>query len=297
MADVRALLKAKRQEARITHPLASYSAAGQLRCAACGTAVKHASAWEGHVGSKAHRTNAARLRQEQARAAQREQEEREREERESLKRKAMDVDDDDVDGDVGGEDAESAPAVESKKRRIESEEPVALTANTKARNALPADFFSDPSMAPPPREDEDEDEGEDVGEGAQETSAAAPAAGPDALDDEWARFQQAVVNAPDYQETYERATVAAEPVLAAEVPAGFPAGEDGAQEEPTAEALDEEGLRRRREQDERELIMDRLLEEEQAQEEADARVSALKVKLEALRRRREAAKAAKKGGK
>ena len=80
MADVRALLKAKRQEARITHPLASYSAAGQLRCAACGTAVKHASAWEGHVGSKAHRTNAARLRQEQARAAQREQEEREREE-------------------------------------------------------------------------------------------------------------------------------------------------------------------------------------------------------------------------
>ena len=76
MSDVRALLKAKRQEARITHPLASYTSAGQLRCIACGTAVKHASAWEGHVGSKAHRTNAARLRQEQARAAQREQEER-----------------------------------------------------------------------------------------------------------------------------------------------------------------------------------------------------------------------------
>ena len=84
MSDVRALLKAKRQEARITHPLASYTSAGQLRCIACGTAVKHASAWEGHIGSKAHRTNAARLREERAREEERE--------RESLKRKAMEVD-------------------------------------------------------------------------------------------------------------------------------------------------------------------------------------------------------------
>ena len=57
--------------------------------------------------------------------------------------------------------------------------------------------------------------------------------------------------------------------------------------------LDEEAKRRRKEQEERELIMDRLLEEEQAQEEADARVSVLKSKLEALKRNREAARAAK----
>ena len=43
------------------------------------------------------------------------------------------------------------------------------------------------------------------------------------------------------------------------------------------------------------MIMDRLIEEEQAQEEADARVSVLKNKLEALKKKREAAKAAKKG--
>ena len=60
--------------------------------------------------------------------------------------------------------------------------------------------------------------------------------------------------------------------------------------------MGEEARRRRKEQDERELIMDRLLEEEQAQEEADARVSVLKNKLDALRKKREAAKAAKKGG-
>ena len=59
MADVRALLKAKRQEARITHPYAAYSSSGQLRCAVCGTAVKQASMWAGHLGSKAHRVNVA----------------------------------------------------------------------------------------------------------------------------------------------------------------------------------------------------------------------------------------------
>ena len=52
-----------------------------------------------------------------------------------------------------------------------------------------------------------------------------------------------------------------------------------------------------KEQEGRELIMDRLMEEEQAQEEADARVTALKTKLEALKARREAARAAKKGAK
>ena len=68
--DVRALLKAKREEVRITHPLAAYGAGGQLRCSACGTPVKPASAWEGHVGSKAHRLAVARMREAEARAAE-----------------------------------------------------------------------------------------------------------------------------------------------------------------------------------------------------------------------------------
>ncbi|RPD60972.1 hypothetical protein L226DRAFT_53475 [Lentinus tigrinus ALCF2SS1-7] len=296
MADVRALLKAKRQEVRITHPLATYTSSGQLRCVACGTAVKHASAWEGHIGSKSHRTNAARLREERAREAQ-----RAAEEQESLKRKAMEVDEDEEDVD------EDTPMVDAKRRRTESEEPhpipsapAAPAASSKAkRGALPADFFSDPSMAPPPAEDdEDEDDANGAGQGAGAPTAPAQADGKqDVLDLEWQRFQQSVLNAPDYQETYERATVAAEPVLAAEVPQGFPSasGAEGVVdgEGERHEELDEEAKRRRKEQDERELIMDRLMEEEQAQEEADARVSVLKNKLEALKRNREAARAAK----
>ncbi|KAM5544587.1 hypothetical protein V8D89_001485 [Ganoderma adspersum] len=292
MSDARALLRAKRQEVRVNHPLAIYTSSGQLRCMACDANVKHASAWEGHIGSKAHRTNAARLREERARAAQREEEERE-----SLKRKAMEVDeseDDEEDEDV------HMSGSDTKKRRIESEEapaptPAVAQAGKAQRAALPVDFFSDPSMAPPPAEDEDEEDDEQ-GEGRQRaTEVDGPSGG---LDLEWQQFQQAVINAPDYQETYDRATVMAEPVLAAEVPQGFPsAAPDGnAAEEPEkGEELNEEAKRRKKEQEERELIMDRLMEEEQAQEEADARVSVMKTKLEALKKKREAARAAKKG--
>ncbi|KAJ3009632.1 hypothetical protein NUW54_g2722 [Trametes sanguinea] len=114
MADARALLRAKRQEARIEHPLASYNAAGQLRCIACGIAIKQATAWEGHIGSKTHRTNAARLREERAREEQRLAEERERE---SLKRKAMDVD---GAGDEEGEGEDEDGQGEAKRPRVES---------------------------------------------------------------------------------------------------------------------------------------------------------------------------------
>ncbi|KAI9066101.1 hypothetical protein FKP32DRAFT_1610274 [Trametes sanguinea] len=276
MADARALLRAKRQEARIEHPLASYNAAGQLRCIACGIPIKQATAWEGHIGSKTHRTNAARLREERAREEQRLAEERERE---SLKRKAMDVD---RAGDEEGEGEDEDGQGEAKRPRVESghagddgEPRPASTAQ--ARSALPADFFSDPSQAPPPAE-EDENEG-----GEEEGGPAAAAAAPDVLDLEWQQFQATVVNAPDIRETYEHATIVAEPVLAPEE------GEE--------EVLDEEALRRKKETEERELIMDRLLEEEQAQEEADARVAQLKSKLEALKKKREAARAAKKGAK
>lgn len=291
MADARALLRAKRQEARIEHPLASYNAAGQLRCIACGIPIKQATAWEGHIGSKTHRTNAARLREERAREEQRLAEERERE---SLKRKAMDVDGaEDEDGEGGDEDEEGQgepkrPRVESSHAGDDGEPRPASTAH--ARSTLPADFFSDPTQAPPPAEEDEE--GEEGGPDANANAAA-----PDVLDLEWQQFQATVVNAPDIREAYEHATIVAEPVLAPEVPQGFPGAEPAAQEEKEEEVLDEEGLRRKKEMEERELIMDRLLEEEQAQEEADARVAQLKSKLEALKKKREAARAAKKGAK
>jgi len=145
-------------------------------------------------------------------------------------------------------------------------------------------------MAPirPPADDDEDEYVED----RPRTSAATPNTAPDTLDLEWEKFQQSVLNPPDAHETYQRATLIAEPVLADEVPEGFPPRQETtAVAEP--EVVDEEGLRRKKEQEERELIMDRLLDEEQAQEEADAKVSLLKSKMDALKKRREAAKAAK----
>ncbi|KAH8094581.1 hypothetical protein BXZ70DRAFT_366365 [Cristinia sonorae] len=276
MADVRALLKAKRQEARVNHPLAAYSSTGQLRCIACGTVVKQAASWTGHVGSKSHRINAAKFREaEQARAEQ---------ERLQAKRKAeaMEVEDDDDD------DVDMTP--ETKKQRLEEpDDDESIPQNPHPTRGFPNDFFSDPSKAPPPPSDDEED-------GDPVAAQSAPQQ-PSIIDEEWEKFQREVLKPPvdeDRRDVFERATVIAEPVLADELPEGFPtslAQDQGAAAVPQAE-LSEEEIRRRREQDDRELIMDRLMDEERAQEEADAKVSMLKSRLDALKRKREAAKAA-----
>ncbi|KAI0762031.1 hypothetical protein BC629DRAFT_1294406 [Irpex lacteus] len=287
MSDARALLKAKRQEARVNHPLAAYSSSGQLRCVACGTNVKNASSWQGHVGSKAHRVNATRLREAQQKQVE------EQRLQESGKRKA------DSGEDEGDEEAEAAV----KRRKLTtatndqavSPEPSIPAAS----NGFPANFFSDPSKAPPAPGSDDEDEEDSAATAVQPPtgpSATAVVAQPNSIDEEWMKFQQTVLNAPDEPDTYERATVFAEPVLAAEVPEGFPPRE-GTDDQPelTEAPLTEQEIRRRKEQDERELIMDRLVEEERAQEEADAKVSMLKQRLENLRKHREAAKQARQG--
>ncbi|KAJ7637581.1 hypothetical protein DFH06DRAFT_1218551 [Mycena polygramma] len=258
MADVRALLKAKRQEARISHPLASYANKGQLRCVACGP-VKHASAWEGHLGSKLHRTTVARLKEEERlREVERLRQEEEEQARVSNgKRKA--------------EEQDSDSDTEAKRRRVDDD----------ASGAFPADFFSDPSRAPLPPPSDDEDD--------------PPPAQSTALDAEWERFQRDVVNAPDAQDTardaYDNATIMAEPEIVVDTFEGFPTQQSETAAEPNK--LDEEHARRQKEQDERELIMDRLLDEERAQEEADMKVTMMKNRLEALMRKRSAARAAK----
>ncbi|KAF9067211.1 hypothetical protein BDP27DRAFT_1365054 [Rhodocollybia butyracea] len=269
MADVRALLKAKRQEARITHPHASYSQSGQLKCTACSITIKHASAWEGHLGSKAHRTTVARLKEQQrAKEEQRLREEREEQERISRgKRKAEEEEEDIV--------MQAQEDTATKRPRLDA--------------GFPADFFSDSSRALPLLDNVSDDENE----GQPETSVPnAESTTTTPLDLEWERFQREVVNAPDFRETYEGATVFAEPVLASQVPEGFPALE-AASEPQEASKLDEDEARRQKETDERELIMDRKIEEERAQEEADMKVVAMKTKLELLRKKREAAKTAK----
>lgn len=269
MADVRALLKAKRQEARITHPLASYNQAGQLRCVACGTLVKHASAWEGHLGSKIHRTNVARLKEEKAREEQVLKEKQQQEEVARGKRKAEEQ---------SLDSSEESDETDSKRRKVDVAKPKAKS------SGFPADFFSDPSRAPlPPESDEEEDAEDDA------PNPPPPAAPPSVIDLEYEKFQRELLNGPDFQETYERATVMAEPELVPESMEGLPVqeGENG-QGSDLAQKQNEEASRRQKEQDERELIMDRLLEEERAQEEADMKVTMMKTRLEALKKKREA---------
>ena len=275
MADVRALLKAKRQEARVTHPYATYNASGALRCKACGTAVKFASAWEGHLGSKAHRVAVANLKAKEEAAAASAQ----------SKRSAEDDDEDDEQMEV---EVNMQPKAK-RQRTEEREEPT--------RTVFPTDFFSDPSRALPPRDDDEDDDDDNMGEGE-----VAPPPPKSQFDLEWAAFErdmQSVQKKPalDPQETYARATVAAEPELVPaleglpghQVPAG--GGGEGAPGSELEQKISEEEERKRKMQEEHELIMDRLLEEERAQEEADSRVAALKSRVEMLKKKRELAKA------
>ncbi|KIM84409.1 hypothetical protein PILCRDRAFT_818775 [Piloderma croceum F 1598] len=266
MSDVRALLKAKRQEARVNHPLASYSdKTGLLKCSVCHSVIKHASAWDGHIGSKNHRTNVARLKEEERL--------REQEEKARGKRKAEE------------EGSWSPDSEGSKRRRVDHDDDNGSPAPAQSDGMFPGDFFSDPSRAPlPPASDESEDDVEVTAPVKQPASE---------LDLEWEKFQQTVLNPPDEREKYERATVFAEAELASEIPEGFPQlqPDDAKVEAPSK--MDEEHARKQKEQDERELIMDRLLDEEVAQEEADMKVAVMKGRLEALKKKRQAAKALK----
>ncbi|KAF9650257.1 hypothetical protein BDM02DRAFT_3066089, partial [Thelephora ganbajun] len=168
MSDVRALLKAKRQEARIQHPYASYTSTGQLQCTVCEKVIKQASAWAGHVGSKAHRENVAKQRISQVA-------DQEEETRSVGKRKVGE--DDSSDG------QEVYPTSESKKRRITPEDPSGPT--PQRPSAFPFDFFSDPSRAPI-RSVGDDSSDEDENNLTPMPSAATN----NPIDLEWQRFKQ-----------------------------------------------------------------------------------------------------------
>jgi zinc finger protein 830 len=266
MADVRALLKAKRQEARITHPLASYNQNGQLRCLACGTLVKHTSAWQGHLGSKIHRTNVARLKdEERARETQRLREEEEHQEQVARGKRKAEPQDSESESDEG----------DTKRRKV---------GEAKSHSAdFPNDFFSDSSRAPLPPQSDDSGDEDDTAK-----PPATPAGPQTAIDLEYERFQREMLNGPDHHETYERATVFAEAELADETHEGMPAQDGNDVQTDLTQKISEEAARQQKEQDERELIMDRLLDEEREQEEADMKVSVMKTRMEALRKRREA---------
>ena len=275
MSDVRALLKAKRQEARIQHPYASYTSTGQLRCTVCETVIKQASAWAGHLGSKAHRENVAKQRISQT-ADQQEETAR------SIGKRKVGEDD-------SSDDQETHPTSESKKPKVMSEDPSRPT----PEHTFPSNFFSDPSRALIRSVDDDSS-----GEDEDHSIPIPPIATDNSIDLEWQRFQREVLapaptSADQRHETFKRATVFAEPDLLPENVLGLPSREPLDFDAVVAEVpKNEEELRKRKEEDEKELIMDRLLEEERAQEEADAKVVLLKGRLDALKKRRNEAKAA-----
>lgn len=299
MSDARSLLKARRQEARISHPYATYTPSDQLKCSICGLIIKHASAWEGHLGSKAHRTAVA-----QARA-------RQQQHQEELERATANASlNDDIEGGRG--------AAHSGKRKASISNEDGETKKLRrtppsTSSGFPADFFSDPTRSLPSNDDDEEDEGDAMA--VDPTSSSITASGSkapppiaatqseSAVDDEYERFQRELVQIQtasasiDKAEAFARATVASEEQLFTDKEMQISGGLGGAIQEEEGPTIPEEETteqkRARKEQEERELIMDRLLEEERLQEDADLRVATMKARMEGLKKRREARKAAK----
>jgi len=117
------------------------------------------------------------------------------------------------------------------------------------------------------------------------------------LDLEWEQFERDVLAGPATEDQrhdiYDRATLIAEPQLVEDtLPEGFPPSAVRGTVNGAAEpALEQEEEHRWKQREEKELIMDRILEEERAQEDADERVAALKARLAAVKAKRLAAKA------
>ncbi|KAL1738951.1 hypothetical protein HDZ31DRAFT_50177 [Schizophyllum fasciatum] len=283
MADVRALLKQKRQQAtpRITHPLAQYTPNNQLQCKACNIPVKEFM-WEGHVGSKKHRTAVARLREEQARAEQ--------------QRAAEEAQEEAAEEDDAYEQADGA------KRKLASSPDPAPAKRHKPDNAggFPTDFFSDPNrqVLISAEGDEDDEDADMQVDGAQ--AGQQPPAADDPLAAEYAAFMASVAQTTAdadeaHYDKYERATVFAEAQISQDALAGMPQ----AAQPVVAERVDEgappddpeETEDQKRERIDREIIMDRLIEEERAQEEADMKVAIMKRRLEELKARKAKKKA------
>ena len=190
------------------------------------------------------------------------------------------------------DDQEVHPTSESKKRKVTPEDPSNLP-TPEYTSAFPHNFFSDPSKAPIRSVDNDSSEEDEDNPGSVPQVAT-----DNPIDLEWQRFQQEMLTSTpastdQRHEAFKRATVFAEPELLPENVLGLPPREPpGVDAVMTETPKNEEELRRRREEDEKELIMDRFLEEERAQEDADAKVALLKDRLDALKKRRNEVKAA-----
>lgn len=177
---------------------------------------------------------------------------------------------------------DSPEAAKRRKVDVEMEDALPSDVAPEQSSGFPSNFFSDPSRAPPPVSDDEDDDNEADNTQPSQTQPAPP---PSTIDAEWEAFQRVVISAPVHtkpvaQEVYARATVFAAPELSEEIPDGFPASamddriklqnENAAplvtKEEEIKEPEETDAERKKRiDEEERQLLMDRLLDEERAQ--------------------------------
>ncbi|KAL1412566.1 hypothetical protein Q8F55_000313 [Vanrija albida] len=261
--DAKSLLRARKATARVEHPHAAYTAAGQLRCAICAVPVNQ---WDAHLLTKQHRQSAAREKAQAAKAAKR----RGGGERdESAKRARVENGSEDE----GGDDDDAGPSLPAgffsagNKPSVDDEEA--------APEAAPAPA---PAVPEPTGDAELDDFLASLNDDDEAPAPAAPAPAPAAPTRRKGLAYKKTEDAPGV------ASYAAAPVLLA-------ANGDAAEAEPEEPEESEAERRARVEREEREEIVARLEDEQRAQEDADSRVVALKARMEALKKRRAGKKA------
>ncbi|WOO82164.1 Zinc finger protein [Vanrija pseudolonga] len=263
--DAKSLLRARKATARVEHPHASYTAAGQLRCAICAVPVNQ---WDAHLLTKQHRQSAAREKAQAEKAAKaKRRSEAEREE--GAKRAKVEQEGDSDDDDAGPSlpagffSAGNKPSVGEEEDAAGPTPPPAPAAPKPTGDAELDDFLASLN--------DDDDDAPAPAQPAAPAAAAAPAR------------RKGLA----YKKTEEApgvASYAAAPVLLA----NGAANEDAAEPEPEEPEESEAEKRARLEREEREEIVARLEDEQRAQEDADSRVVALKARMEALKKRRAA---------
>ncbi|KAK1923485.1 hypothetical protein DB88DRAFT_300217 [Papiliotrema laurentii] len=273
--DARSLLRAKKAEARVDHPYAAYSAAGVLRCSICAVPVKQ---WDAHLLTKQHRTSVSREKALQAKQQQ--------------KRSAAEALDS-----AEGSTSKRAKTQESAAEGKNGQETKDDDDEDEGVPALPAGFFSSgnkPSIgetAAASEEDAQKKTVEPTGDPELDDFLASLETD-DALALPTTAETAAVPTAASQKKRYQSSSSAAVPGVASYEAAPVrlaPSGEEVQAEEQEEEPTETEEERRARiAREEREEIMGRLEEEERAQEDADSRVTALKARMEALKKKREA---------
>jgi len=206
-SSLRAALKTGKASTRIQHPYAHYSSSGALSCRLCpGVPVKHEALFASHLASKGHRVQAAK-----AEAA------------EAERKRAR-------------EESEAGP--DSKRARTDADEDDADEADP---NALPADFFADPSQGP-------------IVAPKSPSPEPAPVADAEPEDEDWLAFEREVIQPVEASAARELPSIedARFTISAAPVQYNFAGEPDAPEAEAEAEEVVEETPEEREERQLRE---------------------------------------------